>query len=62
MGMVCLGSCGDFSVAGGSGVWLGAPESDTGDGLEPVSEKAPMLCQGLQILFYGKEGGRKVLD
>lgn len=49
-------------MAGGSGVWSGAPESDTGDGLESVSEKAPMLCQGLQILAYGKEGGRKVLD
>lgn len=43
-------------------MWSGASESDSGDELEPVSEKAPMLCQGLQILSYGKEGGRKVLD
>lgn len=43
-------------------MWSGASESDSGDGLESVSEKAPMLCQGLQILSYGKEGGRKVLD
>lgn len=51
-----------FQCGWRSGVWSGASESDSGDGLEPVSEKAPMLCQGLQILSYGKEGGRKVLD